>query len=80
MLLNKIGYTEEMTKIGYKEGVSEGILMICTLIPAITYTLIWILYRFAYPLTKEKLEPIYEKVRLSNESLEKQEKEEAVEV
>lgn len=72
MLLNNVGYTEEMTKIGYKQGVSEGILMICTLIPAITYTLIWLLYRFAYPLTKEKLEPIYEKVRSSNEAVEEQ--------
>lgn len=69
MLLNHVGYTDEMAQIGYKEGVSEGILWICTLIPAITYTLIWLLYRFAYPLTKEKLEPIYEKVRISNEQL-----------
>ena len=69
MLLNHVGYTEEMTQIGYKEGVSEGILWICTLIPAITYTLIWLLYRFAYPLTKEKLEPIYETVRKANEEL-----------
>jgi len=67
MLLNKVGYTEEMAQIGYKQGVSEGILMICTLIPAITYTAIWLLYKFAYPLTKEKLEPIYEEVRKSNE-------------
>ena len=41
--------------------------MICTLIPAITYTAIWLLYRFAYPLTKEKLVPIYEKVQKANE-------------
>ena len=69
MLLNHVGYTEEMTTIGYKEGVSEGILWLCTLIPAITYTAIWLLYRFAYPLTKEKLEPIYEQVRESNEQI-----------
>ncbi len=70
MLLNKVGYTEEMTRIGYKAGVSEGILTICTLIPAITYTLIWILYKFAYPLTKEKLEPIYKIVREDNNATE----------
>ena len=69
MLLNHVGYTEEMAQIGYKEGVSEGILWICTLIPAITYTAIWLLYRFAYPLTKEKLVPIYEKVQADNELL-----------
>ncbi|MCR4594165.1 MAG: glycoside-pentoside-hexuronide (GPH):cation symporter [Clostridiales bacterium] len=69
MLLSRVGYTEEMAQIGYKEGVSEGILMICTLIPAITYTLIWLLYRFAYPLTKEKMEPIYKVVREENDAL-----------
>ena len=73
MLLNHVGYTEEMTRIGYKQGVSEGILWICTLIPAITYTAIWLLYRFAYPLTKEKLKPIYEQVRKSNEETEERE-------
>ncbi len=72
MLLNHIGYTDEMASIGYKQGVSEGILWLCTLIPAITYTAIWLLYKFAYPLTKEKLEPIYEKVRSSNEAIDEQ--------
>jgi GPH family glycoside/pentoside/hexuronide:cation symporter len=70
MLLQHVGYTDEMSRIGYKSGVSEGILWMCTLIPAITYTLIWLLYKFAYPLTKERLEPIYEQVRLSNEAVE----------
>ena len=55
-----------MSNAGYVKGVSEGILTICTAIPAVTYTLIYILYRFAYPLTKEKLEPIYKEVRASN--------------
>lgn len=73
MLLNHVGYTEEMTQIGYKQGVSEGILWICTFIPAITYTAIWLLYKFAYPLTKEKLEPIYDTVRKANESIETEE-------
>ena len=69
-LLGKIGYDSvEMSQIGYKAGVSEGILWLCTLIPAITYTAIWLLYRFAYPLTKEKLVPIYEKVQADNEAM-----------
>ena len=67
MLLGKVGYDVQiMANSGYVEGVSEGILKVCTAIPAITYTLIYLLYRFAYPLTKEKLEPIYEEVRKSN--------------
>jgi len=70
MLLGKIGYeAETMANAGYVEGISEGILTVCTLIPAITYTLIFILYKFFYPLTKERLEPVYEYVRQNNESL-----------
>ncbi len=69
-LLGKIGYDSvEMSQIGYKEGVSEGILWLCTLIPAVTYTAIWLLYRFAYPLTKKRLEPIYAKVQADNERM-----------
>lgn len=72
MLLGKIGYeAETMANAGYVDGISEGILTVCTLIPAITYTLIFILYKFFYPLTKEKLEPVYEYVRQNNEALEK---------
>ena len=67
-LLGAVGYDVDiMANAGYVEGVSEGILMVCTLIPAITYTLIFLLYRFAYPLTKEKLVPVYETVRKNNE-------------
>ena len=66
-LLGKVGYDVEiMANAGYVEGVSEGILKVCTLIPAIVYTLIFILYKFAYPLTKEKLEPVYKYIREQN--------------
>ena len=68
MLLGKIGYDASMANAGFVPGVSEGILKICTLIPAITYTLIFILYQFAYPLTKERLEPVYAYVREVNEN------------
>ena len=71
ILLGKVGYDPEvMANAGFVNGVSEGILKVCTIIPAITYTLIWLLYRFGYPLTKEKLEPIYKTVRESNETAE----------
>ncbi len=69
MLLGKVGYDVQiMANAGYVEGVSEGILKVCTLIPAVTYTLIFLLYQFAYPLTKERLEPIYKHVRSSHET------------
>ena len=64
--LGKLGYTDAMASAGFVPGVSEGILRICTLIPAVTYTLIFLLYRFGYPLTKERLEPIYAYVRQIN--------------
>lgn len=67
MLLGKIGYdAKTMANAGFVEGVSPGILTICTAIPAVTYTLIFLLYQFAYPLTKKKLEPVYEYVRKAN--------------
>ena len=66
-LLGKIGYDATiMANAGYVEGVSEGILKVCTIIPAVVYTLIFLIYKFAYPLTKEKLEPVYEYVRGQN--------------
>ncbi len=72
VLLGKVGYeAETMANAGFVDGISEGILTVCTLIPAITYTLVFILYKFFYPLTKEKLEPVYEYVRQNNESLAK---------
>lgn len=67
MLLAKVGYDVSMTTMGYDEIVSPGILKVCTIIPAITYTLIYLLYQFGYPLTKERLEPIYSYVRASHE-------------
>ena len=74
MLLEKYAHYDvnKMANAGYVEGVSDKILTICTLIPAITYTAIWLLYKFAYPLTKERLEPIYEKVRADNAALAEQ--------
>ena len=67
MLLGKVGYdAKTMANAGFVPGVSEGILTVCTAIPAVTYTLIFLLYAFAYPLTKERLEPVYAYVRQAN--------------
>lgn len=46
-------------------NVSDKILFVCTIIPAIVYTLVFILFKFGYPLDKKKLEPIYEGLRNS---------------
>ena len=66
MLLARVGYSAEtMADAGFVSGVSEGILHVCTLIPAVVYSLIFVLYAF-YPLTKKRLEPIYVHVREAN--------------
>ena len=66
MLLARVGYTPEtMADAGFVAGVSEGILRVCTTIPAIVYSLIFVLYAF-YPLTKTKLEPVYACIRRQN--------------
>ena len=68
MLLGKIGYNAQtMANAGFVAGVSEGILKVCTAIPAITYTLIFLLY-CVYPLTKKKLEPVYAYIREKNQA------------
>ena len=48
---------------GYVEGVGEGILFVCTVIPAIVYTLVFILFKFGYPLNKGKLDVMYSALR-----------------
>ena len=64
-LLAKVGYDTSMANAGFVNGVSQGILKVCTGIPAITYTLIFLLY-IIFPLTKKKLEPVYDYVRTAN--------------
>ena len=69
MLLGKIGYNADtMANAGFVPGVSEGILKVCTVIPAVTYTLIFLLY-VIFPLTKERLEPVYSYIRSNNAKL-----------
>ncbi len=48
---------------GYIPGVGDDILFVCTIIPAIVYTLVFILFKFGYPLNKARLEPIYASLR-----------------
>ena len=65
LLLNKVaGYDgATMGDKGYIPEVGEGILFVCTVIPAIVYTLVFILMQFGYPLDKKNLEPVYSYVR-----------------
>lgn len=65
LLLSRVaGYDgATMGSRGYIPGVGEGILFVCTLIPAIVYTLVFVLMQFAYPLDKKRLESVYKYVR-----------------
>ena len=58
-----LGYITSAANSGVVNNVSDGILFVCTLIPAIVYTLVWVLMQFGYPLTKERLEPVYAYMR-----------------
>ena len=51
-----------------ENGTSKKIMFICTIIPAVVYTSVWLIFQFGYPLTKEKMEPIYESLRKKHES------------
>ena len=65
LLLSRVaGYDgATMGSRGYIPGVGEGILFVCTLIPAIVYTLVFVLMQFACPLDKKRLEPVPTNVR-----------------
>ena len=53
-----------------ENDTSKKIMFICTIIPAVVYTGVWLLMRFGYPLTKERLEPIYAFIREKREAAE----------
>jgi GPH family glycoside/pentoside/hexuronide:cation symporter len=71
-LLQWAKYDSETAGNGFitENGTSKKIMLICTIIPAIVYTGVWLLMRFGYPLTKERLEPIYAFIREKRESAE----------
>ena len=51
-----------------ENDTSKKIMFICTIIPAIVYTGVWLIFTFGYPLTKEKMEPIYAALREKHEA------------
>ncbi len=70
LLLSSIaGYDgATMGSSGYIPGVGEGILFVCTIVPAVVYTLVFVLMQFGYPLTKGRLQPIYQAMREKREA------------
>ncbi len=71
-LLQWARYDKDVAGIGFitENDTSKKIMFICTIIPAVVYTGVWLLMRFGYPLTKEKLEPIYAFIREKREQTE----------
>ena len=71
-LLQWAKYDSETAGNGFitANGTSKKIMFICTIIPAVVYTGVWLLMRFGYPLTKERLEPIYAFIREKREAAE----------
>ncbi len=71
-LLQWARYDKDVAGIGFitENDTSKKIMFICTIIPAVVYTGVWLLMRFGYPLTKEKLEPIYAFIREKREKTE----------
>ena len=69
-LLQWAKYDSETAGNGFitANGTSKKIMFICTIIPAVVYTGVWLLMRFGYPLTKERLEPIYAFIREKREA------------
>lgn len=70
-LLSWAHYDSKTAGLGFitENDTSKKIMFICTIIPAFVYTGVWLLMRFGYPLTKEKLEPIYAHVRALHEQV-----------
>lgn len=61
ILLQWANYSGDM--YGFVDGTSQKIMLICTVIPAVVYTGVWLLMKFGYPLDKKRLEPIYTFIR-----------------
>ena len=68
-LLQWAKYDSETAGNGFisANDTSNKIMFICTIIPAVVYTGVWLIFRFGYPLTKEKLEPVYSELREKHE-------------
>jgi len=59
LLLGWAGYDASNANVGYIRGVGDKLMILCTVIPAVVYTLVFVLMQFLYPLSKENLKPVY---------------------
>ncbi|MCR5041146.1 MAG: glycoside-pentoside-hexuronide (GPH):cation symporter [Clostridia bacterium] len=66
LLLEKAGYNANNADMGYVPGVGDKLVKICTIIPAVIYTAVLLLYAVGYPLNKKRLGPVYEFVHRAN--------------
>lgn len=73
-LLQWAKYDSETAGNGFiaANDTSNKIMFICTIIPAVVYTGVWLIFRFGYPLTKERLAPVYASLREKHELEEKE--------
>ena len=69
-------YDSETAGNGFIEAndTSRKIMLICTVIPALVYTGVWLLMKFGYPLDRKRLAPIYKFIREKREAEEAQAK------
>lgn len=65
LLLQWAQYNGDTAGLGFIEanGTSRKIMLICTVIPAVVYTGVWLLMKFGYPLDRENLKPVYAHIR-----------------
>jgi len=59
LLIKWAGYNDVNANLGYVKGVGERLMILCTVIPAVVYSLVYVFMQFVYPLSKENLKPVY---------------------
>ena len=70
LLIKWAGYNDVNANLGYVPGVGERLMVLCTVIPAVVYTLVFVLMQFMYPLSKGRLGPVYKFMAQKRNSME----------
>jgi len=68
LLIKWAGYNDVNANLGYVPGVGERLMILCTVIPAVVYSLVFVFMQFLYPLSKENLKPVYQFMEEKRES------------